>query len=69
MHSPAPWENKLLYPPVLKDQRKEPPMTARLLVLVKCVVELCWASLEACHCIKEFHLWRIRPLGCRETLA
>jgi hypothetical protein len=34
MHSPAPWENKLLYPPVLKDQWKELLMTTRLSALV-----------------------------------
>jgi hypothetical protein len=69
MHSPAPWENKLMYPPVLKDQRKEPSMTARLSTLVNRVVELHRAGLEACHYVEEFHLQRIRPLGRREKLA
>jgi hypothetical protein len=69
MHSPAPWENMLLYPLVLKDQRKELPMTARLSALVKRVVELYQAGLEACHCVKEFHLRRICPLDRREKPA
>jgi hypothetical protein len=69
MHSPAPWENRLLYPPVLKDQWKEPLMTTRLSALVKHVAELHRAGLEACHYVKEFHLRWIRPLGHREKLA
>jgi hypothetical protein len=69
MHSPAPWENKLLYPPVIKDQRKEPLITARLSTLVKCVTELHQADLEAFHCVEEFHLQRIHPLSHWEKLA
>jgi hypothetical protein len=57
MHSPELWENGLLYPPVLKDQWKEPPMTARLSALVKRIAELRRAYLEACHWVEEFHLW------------
>jgi hypothetical protein len=52
MHSPAPWVNRLLYPPVLKDQRKESSMTARLLALVKRIAELHQVGLEACHCVE-----------------
>jgi hypothetical protein len=58
-----------MYPPVVKDQWKESPMTARLSALVKCVAELCQAGLEACHCIEEFHLRRIHPIDCREKPA
>jgi hypothetical protein len=57
MHVPVPWDNKLLFPSVIKAQWKEPPMTDRLSTLVKHVVELRKAGLEACHCIEEFHLW------------
>jgi hypothetical protein len=58
-----------LFPPAIKDQRKEPPMTDRLAALVRRVAELRQAGLEACHCIEEFFLRRIRPLGRRKTLA
>jgi hypothetical protein len=44
-------------------------MTDRLAALVRRVVELHQAGLEACHCAKEFYLRRIRPLGRRKTLA
>jgi hypothetical protein len=63
MHVEPPWVNKLLFPPAIKDQRKELPMTDRLAALVRRVAELRQAGLEACHCVEEFYLWRIRPLG------
>jgi hypothetical protein len=44
MHIEPPWVNKLMFPPAIKNKRNEPPMTNRL------------AALEACHCVKEFHL-------------
>jgi hypothetical protein len=69
MHKPTPWRNRLLFPPIIKDKWNEPPMNDRLTALVKRVAELCEAGLNACHCIKEFHLRRIHPLGCREKLA
>jgi hypothetical protein len=69
MHVEPPWVNKLLFPPAIKDQRKEPPMTDRLAALVRRVAELRQAGLEACHCAEEFYLRRIRPLGRRKTLA
>jgi hypothetical protein len=69
MHVEPPWANKLLFPPAIKDQRKESPMTDRLAALVRRVAELRQARLEACHCTEEFYLWRIRPLGHRKTLA
>jgi hypothetical protein len=50
MHVEPPWVNKLLFPPTIKDQRKEPPMTDRLAALVRRVAELRQAGLEACHC-------------------
>jgi hypothetical protein len=37
--------------------------------LVKRVAELKDASLRACHCVEEFTLRWIRPLGHREKLA
>jgi hypothetical protein len=69
MHDQSPWVNKLLFPPAIKNKRTEPPMTDRLATLNKRVVELCQAGLEACHCVKEFYVRRIRPLGHRKTLA
>jgi hypothetical protein len=69
MHVPAPWDNKLLFPLIIKAQRKEPPMTNSLSTLVNCVVELYKVGLKACHCVEEFHIRRIHPLGRQETLA
>jgi hypothetical protein len=56
MHTPAAWGNKLMFPPIIKDKQKEPPMNDRLSALVKCMAELREAGLKACHCVKEFHL-------------
>jgi hypothetical protein len=56
MHVPAPWDNKLLFPLIIKSQWKEPLMTDRLSALVKHVVELRKAGREVCHCVEEFHL-------------
>jgi hypothetical protein len=39
-------------------------MTDRLVTQVKRVAELRQAGLKVCHCVKEFHLWWIHPLGC-----
>jgi hypothetical protein len=69
MHVEPPWVNKLLFPPAIKDQRKEPSMTDRLAALVRHVTELRQAGLKACHCTEEFYLRRIRPLGRWKTLA
>jgi hypothetical protein len=44
-------------------------MTDRLVALTKRVAELCQAGLEACHCVEEFFVRRIHPLGHRKTLA
>jgi hypothetical protein len=44
-------------------------MNSHLPALFKCVAELHEAGLKACHCIEEFHLQRIRPLGRREKLT
>jgi hypothetical protein len=74
MHVEPPWVNKLLFPPAIKDQRKEPPMTDRLAALVKRVTELRQARLEACHYAKNFifggfapsvtgKLWLLNPPG------
>jgi hypothetical protein len=56
MYVEPPWVNKLLFPPAIKDQRKEPSMTDRLAALVRRVAELRQAGLEACHCVEEFYL-------------
>jgi hypothetical protein len=69
MHVEPPWVNKLLFPPPIKDQRKESPMTDRLAALVRRIAELRQARLEACHCAEEFYLQQIRPLDRRKTLA
>jgi hypothetical protein len=69
MHIQPPWVNKLLFPPAIKNKRKEPPMTDRLATLVKHITELCQAGLEACHCVEKFHLRSIHPLDRRMTLA
>jgi hypothetical protein len=63
MHVQPSWENKLLFPPLINAQWREPLMNVRLSALVKRVAELPEARLKACHCIEEFHLQRIRPLG------
>jgi hypothetical protein len=57
MHKPAPWGNKLLFPPIIKDKWNDPSMNDRLTALVKRVAELHEVGLKACHCVKEFHLW------------
>jgi hypothetical protein len=44
-------------------------MTDRLAALIKRVAELRQAGLEACHCVEEFYLQQIRPLGRRKKLA
>jgi hypothetical protein len=44
-------------------------MTDRLAALTKRITELRQASLEACHCIKEFYVQRIHPLDHRKILA
>jgi hypothetical protein len=69
MHVQPPWVNKLMFPPTIKNKWKEPSVTGRLAALVKCIAELLQPGLEACHCVKEFHLRRIHPLGHRKTLA
>jgi hypothetical protein len=47
----------------------KPPMTDRLAALTKRVAELLQAGFEVCHCVKEFYVRWIRPLGRRKTLA
>jgi hypothetical protein len=44
-------------------------MTDCLIALTKRVAELLQADLEACHCVEEFYLHRIRPLGRWKKLA
>jgi hypothetical protein len=63
MHDQPPWVNKLLFPPAIKNKRSEPPLTDHLTALIKRVAELRQAGLEACHCVEEFYLQQIRPLG------
>jgi hypothetical protein len=69
MHVQPSWENKLLFPPVIKAQRKEPLMNTRLAALVKRVSELRAAGLKVRHCIEEFHHRQIRPLGHQDKCA
>jgi hypothetical protein len=69
MHDQPPCVNKLMFPPAIKNKRLEPPMINRLAALTKRVAKLCQAGLEACHCVKEFYLRRIRPLGHRKKLV
>jgi hypothetical protein len=69
MDTPAPWGNRLLFPPIIKDKQNEPTMNTHLSALVKRVAELCEARLKACHCVEEFHLWQSRALGRQEKLA
>jgi hypothetical protein len=57
MHKPAPWGKRLLFPPIIKDERNEPSMNNRLTALVKSVAKLREAGIKACHCVKKFHLW------------
>jgi hypothetical protein len=56
MHVQPSWENKLLFPPIVKAQRTKLSMNARLAALVKRVAELHRAVLKACHFVEEFHL-------------
>jgi hypothetical protein len=44
-------------------------MINHLAALTKRVVELRQAGLEAWHCVEEFYLWRIHPLGHRKKLV
>jgi hypothetical protein len=44
-------------------------MTDHLVALTKRVAELCQVSLEACHCVDDFYVRWIRPLGHRKKLA
>jgi hypothetical protein len=69
MHDQPPWVNKLLFPPTIKNKRMEPPMIDRLAALTKRIAELCQAGLEVCHCVEEFYIWWICPLGRRKILA
>jgi hypothetical protein len=58
-----------MFPLAIKNKRSEPPMTNRLAMLTKHVAELRQASLKVCHCVEEFYLRRIHPLGRRNKLA
>jgi hypothetical protein len=69
MHDQPQWVNKILFPPTIKNKRMEPLMTDCLAALTKRIAELHQASLEACHCIEEFYLRWIHPLGRQKTLA
>jgi hypothetical protein len=69
MHILPQWSNKHRLLPHIKDKRGELEMAQRLAALIKQVAKLCDIGLRACHCAKEFTLWRIRPLGRHEKLA
>jgi hypothetical protein len=66
IHVQSKWANKLLFPPFVKDKRGESAMMSCLAALIKQVAKLREARLKACHCLKEFTLWRIRPLDGEE---
>jgi hypothetical protein len=69
MHVPASWVNKILFPPNINDKLTEMKMTACFSALVNRIADLREAELKACHCVEEFHLRRICPLGHCEKLA
>jgi hypothetical protein len=69
MHDQPTWVNKFLFPPAIKNKRTEPPMTDRLAALTKRVAELCQVGLEVCHCVEDFYIRQIHPLGHRKILA
>jgi hypothetical protein len=56
MHKTVPWGNMLLFPPIIKDKRNEPPMNSCFPSLVKRMAELREARLRVCHCVEEFQL-------------
>jgi hypothetical protein len=56
MHKPAPWGNRLMFRPIIKDKWNEPLMNDYLTALVKHVAKLREARLKVCHCVEEFHL-------------
>jgi hypothetical protein len=53
VHKPVLWENRLMFPPIIKDKWNESPMNDRLTTLVKHVAELREAGLKACHSVEE----------------
>jgi hypothetical protein len=63
MHDQPSWVNKLIFPPAIKNKRMEPPMIDRLAALIKRIAKLCHAGLKVCHCVEEFYVRWIRPLG------
>jgi hypothetical protein len=69
MHIPPQWANMHLLPPLIDKKRGEPNMTSRMAALVRWVVELRNFGLQACHCVEEFTLRWIQPLGRREKLT
>jgi hypothetical protein len=69
IHGEPQWLNKHLLLMLVENKRKEPEITPRLEALVKWVIELRRAELEACHCTEEFTLQRICPLGHWEKFA
>jgi hypothetical protein len=44
-------------------------MTNRLAALTKLIMELHLSGLEVCHCVKEFYIRWIHPLGRQKILA
>jgi hypothetical protein len=69
MHIDPRWMNKHLLPMSIDDKRREPKMTPHLQALVNQVNELHEAGHQACLYAKEFTLWWICPLDCREKLT
>jgi hypothetical protein len=59
MHVQPQWLNMHLFLPLIDRKRGEPKMTPRLAALVR----------QLCHCVVQFTLRWIHPLGHREKLA
>jgi hypothetical protein len=66
MHIQPQWANRHLLPPLINKKRGEPPMTPRLVALVKWVAKLHDTDLRACHkleheCSRQADLSREPP--------
>jgi hypothetical protein len=69
MHVPPQWANRHMLSPLINNKRGKPEMTPCLTALVKKAAELHDVSLRAYHCVEEFILWWIRPLGRQDALS
>jgi hypothetical protein len=69
MHVPPQWANRHLLPPLIDNKRGEQEMTLHVAALVKWVVALHNAGLQACHYAEDFTLRQIHPLGHQDKLV